>query len=342
MATRLAAAARLGLGCALIAACGGLAACTDTKSTADRTTTTPVADAKVRQWDFGNPSPEAQHALYLINRARTDPAAEGERLVRTTDPTSVLAIEAFKVDTATVVSDFSSYKASPPLAFNAQLAQAAVAQATDQAAHRTQSHLGSDGTKPRDRILATGLAARAIGENLASYVTSASEAHESFQIDWGGPPPSGVQNWPDPKHRQNIMATGSTSARFDSVGIAFVTAADEPQASDAMKPIAGDPPYGPIVAVQEFASTGKRFAVGTVYSDANSNGAFDSGEGIAGVTVTPRDGSYQATTASDGAYSVPIDTERSTIDVSFAGDGWTDTRSVTGPSGRSVLVDLTH
>lgn len=338
MAPRLGAALRLTVGCALLAGCAGPATTADS----DSATTTTVSASERIDWRIGNPSAQAQHALYLINRARTDPATEGRRLAGTTDPDSLRAIDAFKVDTATIVSDFAGYAAAPPLAFNAKLANAADAQAIDQAAHRTQTHLGSDGTKPRDRILATGLRTRATGENLASYVTSATEAHESFQIDWGGPPPSGVQNWPDPKHRRNIMATNATARRFDSIGIAFVVAAEVPAAPNALTPGANDPAYGPLVEVQEFAETGDRFVVGTVYSDANSNGSFDPGEGIAGVKVLPNDSRYQTTTASDGAYSVPIDSEPTGVKIRFTGDGWTDTRSATARPNESVLIDLTR
>lgn len=335
-ATRISTALRLCAGCALLAACAGPADSADGEATA----TTVGLDADRPTWDFGSPSPQAQHALFLINRARSDPDAEGERLVRTSDPDSLRAIDTFGVDTATVLSDFGGYAASPPLAFNAKLAEAAAVHATDQAAHRTQTHLGSDGTKPRDRILATGLRARATGENLASYVTSATNAHESFQIDWGGPPPSGVQNWPDPKHRRNIMATSSTARRFDSVGIAFVTAADVPALPDALQPGEGDPAYGPLVEVQEFAETGMRFAVGTVFSDTNENAAFDPGEGISGVEVVPVDSDYRALTASDGGYAVPIDSKPTTVEVRFTGEGWTDTRSAPSPTDDSVLIDL--
>ena len=45
---------------------------------------------------------------------------------------------------------------------------------------------------------------------------------------------------------------------------------------------------------------------GVVYDDANGNGQYDPGEGVAGVTVSMDGGAYYAVTSASGGYSLPL------------------------------------
>lgn len=83
------------------------------------------------------------------------------------------------------------FGAAPPLAWNAQLALAALAHSSDMAEHRQFSHHGSDGSEAAQRATRAGYRWRHIGENIAAGQTSPQEA---------------VQGWIDsPGHCANLM-----------------------------------------------------------------------------------------------------------------------------------------
>lgn len=75
-----------------------------------------------------------------------------------------------------------NFSATTPIAWDAQLAQAAAAHTLDMAQHQTMSHTGSDGSSPGDRITRTGYTWSTYGENVAyGYAT------QSATIDgWRG------------------------------------------------------------------------------------------------------------------------------------------------------------
>lgn len=72
------------------------------------------------------------------------------------------------------------FGAAPPVAWNAQLAQAALAHSNDMAAHRQFSHRGSDGSESTQRATRAGYRWRHIGENIAVGQTSPQEAVEGW------------------------------------------------------------------------------------------------------------------------------------------------------------------
>ena len=72
------------------------------------------------------------------------------------------------------------FGAAPPVAWNAQLAQAALAHSTDMATHRHFSHQGSDGSESPQRATRAGYRWRHVGENIAAGQTSPQEAVEGW------------------------------------------------------------------------------------------------------------------------------------------------------------------
>jgi len=72
------------------------------------------------------------------------------------------------------------FGAAPPVTWNAQLAQAALAHSSDMAAHRQFSHQGSDGSESAQRATRAGYRWRHIGENIAAGQTSPQEAVEGW------------------------------------------------------------------------------------------------------------------------------------------------------------------
>jgi len=259
------------------------------------TTTTSAAAGEFQQYGFGDPSLEEQQLWFMANRARADPPAEGRRLANPADQLVADGLTAFGVDVDQMVKDFAGYPVRPPLAWNAGLATAASRHAADQAKARTQSHAGSDGSKPGARVRAAGVDYTVLHENISGYAHSAEFAHDAFVIDWGGAAPTGVQEWPTPGHRFALMSAGADASSTNAVGMSWVSVA------------AGDDNYGPYVVVQEFARVPGLFVVGTVWSDANGDGQFQWGEGVAGVDVRVDGGEWCALTLSGGGYELPVD-----------------------------------
>ncbi len=96
----------------------------------------------------------------------------------------------------------TSHPAAPPLKANARLDQAALAHASDMAAHGYFSHDGRDGSAPAVRVSRAGYAWQATGENIAAGNPSVDET---------------VAGWlRSPAHCANIM-----EARFTELGVGF-------------------------------------------------------------------------------------------------------------------------
>jgi hypothetical protein len=101
-----------------------------------------------------------------------------------------------------------------------------------------------------------------------------------------------------------------------------------------------------IYMVQNFGSQTKGttfstpFITGVVYNDLNGNGLYTPGEGVGGVRVDVTGANYFAISASAGGYSVPVP-GNGTYTVTFSGGGQpTLQRTVTVANGLNVKVDF--
>src|SRR5205807_3031727 len=72
-------------------------------------------------YSIGDPTNEEQYYLELINRARANPTAEGNRLAATTDSNILAAYTAFGVNLVLMQSQFLLIPPAPPLSMNATL-----------------------------------------------------------------------------------------------------------------------------------------------------------------------------------------------------------------------------
>ncbi len=258
-------------------------------------------------YSHGDPTAEEQQILEMINRARMDPNAEGNRLSSTNDPDVTLAYNQWGTPTRSEVrADFATYKAKAPLAFNTKLIAAARGHSQDMLDHDYQSHTGSDGSLFSDRLIAAGYTPTGwSGENIFAYGKSMWDIHAAFQIDFGNP---GLG------HRLNVMNFNDTLF-FREVGIGIIHGGT------------GSPDVGPIITTEDYGDRGTTFILGVVYDDKNHNGFYDPGEGLSGVTIKPSSGSYIAVTSTSGGYAIP-----------FSGSG---TVSVTA-SGGALTTSVTH
>jgi uncharacterized protein YkwD len=270
-----------------------------------------------------NPSNEEQYILELINAARANPAAEGQMLANVTESDIVASYNSYDVDRGQLISNFSSYAAMPPLAMSTELSAAAKVQSVDQATNGYEGHVSFDGETPQQRVNATGYQWSTIGENVFAYVNSPFYGHVGLNTDWGVPALD---------HRQNIMNFGPGFPTFKQVGISYVPTN-----------LTG---FGPYVITEDFcvpANNTQSFLVGVVYDDANGNGAYDMGEGLAGVTITTSNGAYYAKTSTAGGYVLPLPTGSGTLTITATGGrlGAPRVKTITYGDATNVKVDFT-
>ena len=252
-----------------------------------------------------HPDGSEQEMLWLQNRARQDPAAEGVWLATETDPDVAGGRSFFNVNLTALQNAFAALPATPPAAFDRRLYEAAKAHSIDEliAQPPPQNNQTHDGQF--ERVIAAGFEANGGRGSVFGFADSPLNAHAALNIDWGSGP-GGMQS--PPGHRLAIMEG------LDNVGLALVP--DDPAIG-----------FGPLVFTGDYmdadtqaANHHHRFLVGTVWSDLNDNGRYDAGEGFPDVTVTPSAGSFFAITSPGGGYAIPI-LAAGTYQVTFVGTG---------------------
>lgn len=280
----------------------------------------PTAHAQTL-YEFGNPTAEEQAYLELINRARANPAAEGQRLATTTDPDVLSAIDFFSVNLTLMRSEFNAISPAPPLAPNGKLTQAARGHSQWMFNTGIQSHNQTNPDKDLvARINEVGYAWNSLGENIYASSRNPWHGHAGFQIDWGNNP-DGMQ--PGRGHRMNVH-----SPNFREVGIGIINGSANG--------------VGPQLITQDFArqQNTTSFGTGVAYYDLNGNDFYDVGEGIPNVSVTVSGASHYCTTAVGGGWAVPIPLTAATRPVLFLHGGVTHMRTLQVPANQNAKVDL--
>lgn len=189
-----------------------------------------------------------------------------------------------------------------PLAFNAQLTDAAEGQDTWMLNTGTFSHVGNNGSDPTARIQAAGYTLSgtwADGENIAWISTSAPAGitDETLALN------QNLMN--SPEHRANLL-----NPTFSEVGIAVQEGAY--QGIDS------------VFTTEDFAHSGSSntYLTGVAFRDANGNGSYEPGEGLAGIKVTATNAAGQSTsttTMNAGGYQIALAPGQ--YNVTFAGTG---------------------
>ena len=257
---------------------------------------------------------QEEYALELLNRMRTDPQAELPLLLNSTDPDVQNALTFFHVDRSVLTQQWSTLTPVPPLAWNDILAGTAVAHSQLMSQDDQQSHQLPGELPPDQRIQNAGYAFSSFGENVFASATSVFEAHAAFAIDWGATS-TGIQN--PPGHRENIM-----DAAFRDVGIGLANGIPGHQT-------------GPLLITEDFGAPlnpGNPFLVGAVFADANGDGFYSQGEGLAGVSVSVSGpgGTFTTTTGAAGGYQLQLPAGSYTA--TFSGGG------LVSPAVQSVTV----
>ncbi len=247
------------------------------------------------------PTPFEQELLEHLNRMRTDPQGELNRLFSSypsplvaRDPAVQASIDAFHVDGEELVAQFAELQPAPPLAWNDALHEAALAHNELMIAQDEQSHQLPGESSLLWRTVEAGyrwLFSVEVGENVFAYANTPAFAHAGFAIDWGTTP-TGIQ---DPAgHRLTMM-----NPEFEEVGISILTELDP--ATEV----------GPLVVTQDFGVRGNfstPVLLGVVFDDQNDDGFFNAGEGLSGVSITVSGpgGFYSTTSLDAGGYQLRV------------------------------------
>lgn len=135
----------------------------------------------------GHRSPDGQHpdgdeqaVVWLMNRARQNPAAEGVFLATSSEPDVAGGREFFLVNLGVLQTEFALLLPKPPAAFDARLYAAALAHSLDLIARDAQDHVGQF-----DRIDAAGFQFTDARVSVFSFADNALNAHAALNIDWG-------------------------------------------------------------------------------------------------------------------------------------------------------------
>jgi hypothetical protein len=290
-------------------------------------------DAALVEWayhkttDNTHPDGNEQQLLWLMNRARSNPAAEGVWLATVSDPNIASARSYFGVDLQVLQNEFAGYDAKPPAAFDVRLYDAAKAHSDDLIVRDAQDHSGQF-----DRIDTAGFSYSSARGCVFSYSKSALYGHAGFNIDWGYGDSTGMQ--PGRGHRMAIM---SVDGDYSNVGLAAVS---ESSPSTRVGPLVVTGNY--CKARTSTANHFNRFLVGTVWTDSNDNGLYDPGEGFGNVTVMPDSGNYYAVTSNSGGYAIPL-TSAGEYQIIFSGSYLSGVVVKTITVGQeSVLLDYLY
>jgi Ca2+-binding RTX toxin-like protein len=280
------------------------------------------------------PSAFEQLLVEFINRARTDPQAEFDRLIVSADEKIGVqddisrALTFFDVDLALFAEQLETAEAVAPLAWNEALGLSSARHSELSALFDQQSHNLPGEPGLLDRVILEGYdAPRIVGENVFAFVTSPVYAHAGFYVDWGNGP-GGIQ---DPAgHRDTIL-----SERFSEIGVGVVEVTDESKTT------------GPYIVTQHFGdrfNTGPKLT-GVVIDDRDNDDFYDIGEGLGGVEVVATSGTlrFSTVTYASGGYTVelPRGLGETVFDVTFSGEalGGTVTRQV-NIGLRNVKLDI--
>lgn len=278
--------------------------------------------------DGSHPNGHEQQIVWLMNRARANPTEEGLWLASSSDPEVAGGRDYFGVDLDKLENEFAAIAAKPPAAFDNRLYAAAFAHSTDLIARDAQDH-----NQQFDRITDEGFQFWSARISVFSYASSGLNAHAAFNIDWGPDyPDDGDGMQAGRGHRMAIM---SADGDYTNVGIAAIHETDDQTEVGEYVTSAN---Y--CLADSNIVNHFNKFIVGTVWDDANDNGQYDPGEGIANVMVKADQGTYYAVTGVGGGYAIPV-IDNGSHRVTFTGTGLPGKYIKSAMiNDQSVLVDI--
>lgn len=186
-----------------------------------------------------------------------------------------------------ISSNSSTWPASPPLAWNSTIRNAAQGHASDMSSQDYFSHQSRSTLRmPNQRLRDAGypLPSTLLGDrNDVESIVAGQLLDESDAVIR-----ELIQNT---AARNLIFPSAGTASLATEIGIGSATNIDAAFENYWAVEIAG-------------RQTGERFITGVVYADTNNSGSYDAGEGVSQVTVTS--GELSTQTDSQGIYSLPV------------------------------------
>lgn len=267
-----------------------------------------------RQMLSFDPFANEQYMLELTNRMRANPARELSLLTsslgnpaRSAEPNIDSALRQFGVVGSTLAAQWATLVSAPPLAWNADLYEAAEGHSQAMINADVQSHQLPGEPSLGDRITNAGYTGwSGAGESIYAFSRNILFGHAGFAIDWGNGV-DGIQS--PPGHRETMM-----DSRYREVGIRVL----EPG-------IRAGKTTGPQVITQDFGvrfNQGNPFILGVAFGDSNNDSFYDAGEGLAGVTiiVDGTGGRFQTTSMTQGGWQMQVPAGR--YNVTYSGGGF--------------------
>ncbi|MDX2109020.1 MAG: carboxypeptidase-like regulatory domain-containing protein [Verrucomicrobiota bacterium] len=283
--------------------------------------------------DGSHPDGNEQQMLWLMNRARVNPAAEGEWLANGADGESTNAMTAFKVNKEVLKAEFNSYPATGPAAFEARIYEASRAHSEYLISTDSQSHDGQ-----LEKLEASGFTFESARVSVFSFAKNPIYAHAAFNIDWGNNA-DGMQTGRG--HRLAIMSLTTNNGSIvagDYANVGIVILPDNNSLTN-VGPMVVSIAYCKAAYWITDGSQFNRYLVGTVWRDINENNRYDPGEGLNGVKVQPNNGAYYATTGVAGGYAIPMPVAGD-YEVTYSGGALPSARTVSVSVGAvSALLD---
>lgn len=257
-------------------------------------------------YSHGDPTDAEQYLLELINRARSDPAAEAARYgidLNEGPPSKPISPDPL-----------------PPLPFNQFLIKAATGQSQAVLDLWLAGSFPADphtvGGELKPRIIAAGYPYSFFvdAENIDHGTTASSDqqtiddVHQSLFID------AGVAGRDHRRHMFNPYSEIGIGVREQN---------------------------GLVVATEDFAGLppGPKWILGVVYIDWDGTSFYSPGGGIQGVTVTLSQGDNFAVTSASGGYAIPVERLSGSVTVTFKWLGFKMSTHTVQLSDKSVKVD---
>ena len=287
---------------------------------------------------MAQPSAQEQYLLELINRFRTNPAAEYDLLVNSEDSDVNRAIAFFGVDLGVLSNQWSTLSSAQPLAWSNQLGSSADTHSQLMIDFDQQSHNLPGEPSLLNRINGAGSNSYSVvAENIFAYSNSPFYAHAGFAIDWGDDDGNanngygtGIQN--PAGHRVTLL-----NDTYREVGLGIIEE-DNPNTK-----------VGSEVVTQHFGfrSTGTdEWLLGVAFRDLNDDDLYSVGEGLNAVTVdiesTDTEGGFSTSvqTGLAGGYQALVPQGEYTVSFSRNGSPLQTTSSTVIVANDNVKQDL--
>jgi uncharacterized protein YkwD len=212
------------------------------------------------------PTPIEQEFLERLNDARANPAAYG----------------------ASISLNLTGVRRAPPLAFDTRLIAAARGHSQDMASRGYFAHFTPEGVGPQQRIRAAGFPAPGSEESIDMAQIPTFAFDPSSPTGLGArqfyPPEAALADLiidsgvPDLGHRKQLLALDGFSRQQTLVGVGY--------AFHDLTDTTGFPFTDHFYTIDEsFTAQHQAYLTGCVFRDANHNGLYDAGEGLAGVRI---------------------------------------------------------